>query len=705
MALSASLARPDRHPSLSGTIVYLTGRTVAFSGSDALAFSLSEGASGGQMLGGAFSASCSLTLNDAGGDFTRSASPFGAQVTVRLCEGADSAPLCTFTVSRVVRRDSDPRLTLQGTDALGTAFAGMFQDGLTYPATLLQIARHIASQAGFTLEGSSFPNASFSIPEKPDWGEVSLRQALSFTACAAGCFACIDRSGRLVFRPVNPAAQPISIGPEATLAYEGGERAFGPLSALTVNMKGARRDTDPLTVALPDTVPGPYNTFTVSGNPLFPWQGSHTQALAEALLQALAGCALSALRLTWRGDPAVMLGDKIRITDSRGAAVTTLATGQSLTFQQGFSMQTDCASPAAEPAVGRLFTPSGALNAAQLEGSLNGVIIRDGSIAASSLMAGSITALQLAAGAVTAEKISAGAVTANKIAANAVTAEKISAGAVTADKLAAGSVTAEKLTAAAIDAIYAHLATADIDWADIATLNAVVADIADAQINVADIDWGQVKDLISKRAIITQGEAGELYIARLAVTEANLLSLTVGEILVKGEDGGFYALTVDEEGNVSAERKQVDNEDIQDESIFGDQKLIEGSITARSLNAQEIFGENAIIRQLIAETLDVDALFAREALIDHLNAVDITGNESLRIYVQSQEEMSAYLRVTEDGLEIGRVGDTARFRADNRTMEVTNVKTERIGITQAMGMDEEWAWIATKSGLGLKYVG
>ncbi len=155
MALSASLTQPNRHPFLSGTLVYLTGRTVSFSGSDALAFSLSEGASGGQMLGGAFSDSCSLTLNDAAGDFTLSASPFGAQVTVRLCEGEESAPLCTFTVSKVTKRENDPRLILQGSDALGTAFGGVFEDSLTYPATLLQIARHIASQAGFEIGRAS----------------------------------------------------------------------------------------------------------------------------------------------------------------------------------------------------------------------------------------------------------------------------------------------------------------------------------------------------------------------------------------------------------------------------------------------------------------------------------------------------------------------------------------------------------------------
>ncbi len=92
-------------------------------------------------------------------------------------------------------------------------------------------------------------------------------------------------------------------------------------------------------------------------------------------------------------------------------------------------------------------------------------------------------------------------------------------------------------------------------------------------------------------------------------------------------------------------------------------------------------------------------------MIRRLNALDITGNESIRLFVQQQEQMQAFLRITPEGLEIGRVGDTARFRADNRTLDVTNVKTERLGIAQAMNLPEEWAWIATRTGLGLKYVG
>ena len=695
MALTSYLSRPDRHLFLAGTMTFLTGDALPFSGDQVLSFSLSEGSSSGQLLGGAFAATCTLTLNNADGSFTLGHTPSGAQVTVRLCEENESAPLITFTVTKVVKRENDPRLTLSGTDALGTAFEGVFEDSFTYPRTLRQLAQGIAAQAGFSLLNNDFPNAAFSIPEKPDWGEITLRQALAFVACAAGCFAQIDRQGRLVMRPVNPSMDPFVISPAHTLAREYGEASFGPVQALTITPKGAKRDTPPLIVADSGAAPNGQNSFAISGNPLFPFAGAHTQSLARALLNALRGLTQVKAKITWRGDPDLRLGDRVRLTDASGMSTDTLVTGQTLSFSRGFSMQSDCAAPGAASAVGKIFTPSGALNAAQLDGSVDGVLIQDGTLAASSLISGSITAQQLAANSITAQQLSAGSVTAGKLAASSVTA----------DAIAADAIESRHLSAAALNALYASIAQADIDWANITTLRAVMADIAHASLSVGDIDWARIKDLTSNRAVITQGEAGELYIAQLAVTEANLLSLTVGELVVRGEDGGFYALTVDEEGQVITQRKQIANGDVQDRSIHGGEKLIEGSVTAQTLNAQDIFGDSAIIRQLIAANLDVDTLFARDAMISRLNAVDITGNESIRLFVQTQEAMSAYIRVTENGLEIGREGDSARFQADNRTLDVTNVKTERLGIAQAMDTEEEWIWTASKTGIGLKYIG
>lgn len=311
----------------------------------------------------------------------------------------------------------------------------------------------------------------------------------------------------------------------------------------------------------------------------------------------------------------------------------------------------------------------------------------------------------LAPDAVGTENIQNGAIVANKIEAKAVTTEKLDAGAVTAEKIAADAVETKHLSADTISALGVKILNAEIDWAEIESLQAAIAEITSAEIQNVDIDFAKIKDLNADTAIITKGSAGELFISRLAVTEANLVSLSVGQLMVKGADGAFYALSVDETGAVKAEKKLIENGDIKDVSIDAGQKIIEGSVTAATLNAQEIFGESALIRELIASSLDVDTLFAREAMISKLNALDITGNESIRLYVKSQEEMSAYLRVTENGLEIGRVGDTATFRADNRTLEVTNVKTERLGIAQRMSQKEEWAIAAFESGMSIKWIG
>ena len=144
-------------------------------------------------------------------------------------------------------------------------------------------------------------------------------------------------------------------------------------------------------------------------------------------------------------------------------------------------------------------------------------------------------------------------------------------------ELAAGTITTDELyTSIAMIATAqittANIVNANIDWAAITTLSAAVASMVKADIGTADIDWAHIKDLATDTAIITQGTAGELYIAKLAVTEANMVSLTVGELVVKGTDGHFYSVSVDESGNVVSslrvylksqkEEKDKNNEEI-----------------------------------------------------------------------------------------------------------------------------------------------
>jgi phage minor structural protein len=181
----------------------------------------------------------------------------------------------------------------------------------------------------------------------------------------------------------------------------------------------------------------------------------------------------------------------------------------------------------------------------------------------------------------------------------------------------------------------AHLHEAEIDWAGITELNAAIADITSASIETADISWANIKDLTTGTAIIERGINGKLYVADLAVTEGNIASLTVGELIVKGADGSFYAVSVDEAGVVTTTKKEVTGSDIADASLPGG-KLLEDAITARELNVQSIFADEALIRAIKAANLDVDDLFTHTAFIARLQAVDITGNEVLRLYVEGE---------------------------------------------------------------------
>lgn len=232
----------------------------------------------------------------------------------------------------------------------------------------------------------------------------------------------------------------------------------------------------------------------------------------------------------------------------------------------------------------------------------------------------------------------------------------------------------------------ANIESANIDWAKIGALSTVIADIAQARINsakitsaqitdlnaavakisqaniaAADIGFAQIKDLTAGTAIITEGVGGRLYIGRLAVTEANMVSLSVGELIIKGDDGGFYALGVDADGNITTTLKQVGNIDIKDMSINAGEKIIEGTITAATLNVNDIFADSAIIRQLIAENMEVDTLWNREAWMSKINglggSLDLSANESIRLIVGQAAEGKSRVFRQEDAPEGAKDGD------------------------------------------------
>ena len=241
----------------------------------------------------------------------------------------------------------------------------------------------------------------------------------------------------------------------------------------------------------------------------------------------------------------------------------------------------------------------------------------------------------------------------------------------------------------------ANINSAEIDWASIGQLQADIAKLVNANIQTADIDWAQIKDLTAGTAIIEKGVNGKLYVADLAVTEANMASLTVGELIVKGADGCFYALSIAEDGTVTTEKKSVGDADIGDNSISGG-KLIEKTITARELNVASIFADEALVGAITAANIDVSSLFAAEAFIAQLNAVDISGNESLRLVVDAAKDEA----LDATGEAVAQIALTAEqirseVRRDYATADQVSQMNETLS-TLAEQSENNFTWTVTK---------
>ena len=241
----------------------------------------------------------------------------------------------------------------------------------------------------------------------------------------------------------------------------------------------------------------------------------------------------------------------------------------------------------------------------------------------------------------------------------------------------------------------ANINNAEIDWASITQLQADIAKLVNASIQTADIDWAQIKDLTAGTAIIEKGVNGKLYVADLAVTEANMASLTVGELIVKGADGCFYALSIAEDGTVTTEKKSIGDADIGDNSVSGG-KLIEKTITARELNVASIFADEALVGAITAANIDVSSLFAAEAFIAQLNAVDISGNESLRLVVDAAKDEA----LDATGEAVAQIALTAEqirseVKRDYATADQVSQMNETLS-TLAEQSENNFTWTVTK---------
>lgn len=270
-----------------------------------------------------------------------------------------------------------------------------------------------------------------------------------------------------------------------------------------------------------------------------------------------------------------------------------------------------------------------------IPGSITGNLLGRQVIEARHISADSIRADMIQAGAVAADKIAAGAVTTEKLAAGAVTAETIDAGAVTTEKLAAKSVTTDKLAAESVTAN-------NINAGAVKTIHLDAGSVTAEKIEAGSItaDRMKAKTITAESGILADGVVGTAQIADGSITSAKIVSLnadviTAGTLSVKrlilvGEDGLIY--------NINAAASGLTAEELTDEKYqnqINGTVIVAKSITAAQIAAESITGNEILAGSITAGNIDVAGLFADEATINAINAMDISSNSYLKLMVET----------------------------------------------------------------------
>lgn len=288
-------------------------------------------------------------------------------------------------------------------------------------------------------------------------------------------------------------------------------------------------------------------------------------------------------------------------------------------------------------------------------GSVNASALQNDIIAARHIQANSINTSALQAESVTAEKVAAGAIDAITI--DAVTAHinKVIAESTTTDELYAAiakiitlrvkqinaeNITTDELYAALADVILlrAQQITADnietdelaAAYAEITTLlveninagnvqadklGAALANFVTMYASTGEFDFATIQNLVAKALSLEQASAESVYIKNLAVTSANLLSATLGKLVLKGDDGRYYRVFVGSDGSISTEEIVPTDDEIQNGQTSGGQQIVETSMNVGSLNASNLQASSAVINQILTTALTAEKITAADALI------------------------------------------------------------------------------------------
>lgn len=197
--------------------------------------------------------------------------------------------------------------------------------GITYPATLGNIAKDVCTQCGVILESSDFPRNSYVVESAPE--NATCRETLAAVAQLAGCFAKARANGRIA------------------IAW------YAAASSLTVDtLRNKSICTDDVTITGITASKGESTAqagadgyrLSIIDNILL--EESKIQETANYLASKLVGLSFRPLSVSCQSDPSIEAGDRITIKDG-DATYATVVTSTTFAVLEAQKVACNAASP------------------------------------------------------------------------------------------------------------------------------------------------------------------------------------------------------------------------------------------------------------------------------------------------------------------------------------------------------------------------
>ena len=315
--------------------------------------------------------------------------------------------------------------------------------------------------------------------------------------------------------------------------------------------------------------------------------------------------------------------------------------------------------------IGDLAKQVPSVSAWQLSGNISGSKLAAYSIGGTALRDDLINARHIQADSVNADAIQAESLTAETAVVQQLNAMSLQALTAKLNSVTAQTIVTDTLAASVANLM--HVAAQDIEAGRISTdvLAAVLADLVTVQAKVGTFDLSTVQNLVSSALTLQRGQANSMYITNLAVTSANLLNVTVGKLVIKGDDGLYYEVGVGANGVIRTAQYDATAEEIAAGVTTDGRQIVEETINAQTITGKYVSAEEATFNRVLAAALEAGKITASEALLASASipmlyvtsikslgdTIDISANESIRLQAGRLNSMAL---LDDEGLHVGR---------------------------------------------------